>query len=179
MEKANRTLDEMIRHYINYEQNIWDDLLPALQHAYNSSMPATTELDPFMMTFGHIPRNMAEIGIEPSSTSIECVSEVFKQMQGLVTSAVTSIDQENKATEGYANRWSRGGEKFAQFEFVFEFANIRRIRILQMTGKFAEFEFEFQHRNSNSPKRIRIRIESCFQNSRILAENSNSNYDSA
>jgi hypothetical protein len=39
----------------------------------------------------------------------------------------------------------RGGEKFAQFEFVFEFANIRRIRILKMTGKFAEFEFEFQH----------------------------------
>jgi hypothetical protein len=32
---------------------------------------------------------------------------------------------------------TRGGEKFAQFEFVFEFANIRRIRILKMTGKFA------------------------------------------
>jgi hypothetical protein len=44
-------------------------------------------------------------------------------------------------------------------------------------GKFAEFEF--QHRNSNSLWRIRIRIESCFQNSRIFAENSNSNYDSA
>jgi hypothetical protein len=67
----------------------------------------------------------------------------------------------------------RGGENFAQFEFVFKFANIRRIRILKMTGKFAEYEFEFQHRNSNSPKRIRIRIESCFQNSRIFVENSN------
>jgi hypothetical protein len=71
----------------------------------------------------------------------------------------------------------RGGEKFAQFEFVFEFANIRRIRILKMKGKFAEFEFEFQHRNSLW--RIRIRIESCLQNSRIFAENSNSHYDRA
>jgi hypothetical protein len=32
-EKANRTLEEMIRQYINYQQNNWDDLLPALEHA--------------------------------------------------------------------------------------------------------------------------------------------------
>jgi hypothetical protein len=37
----------------------------------------------------------------------------------------------------------RDGEKFAQFEFKFVFANIRRIRILQMSVQFAEFEFEF------------------------------------
>jgi hypothetical protein len=29
-EKANRTLEEIIRHCINYQQNTWDDLLPAL-----------------------------------------------------------------------------------------------------------------------------------------------------
>jgi hypothetical protein len=70
---------------------------------------------------------------------------------------------------------SRGGEKFAQFEFVFEFANIRRMRILKMTGlcwnsnsnsnieiriRFGEFEFEsnpVSKIRQNSP-RIRIRI---------------------
>jgi hypothetical protein len=41
-----------------------------------------------MMKFGQIPRNMADILIEPSSTSVECVSEFVKRMQGLVTSAV-------------------------------------------------------------------------------------------
>jgi hypothetical protein len=90
-EKENRTLKEMIRHYISYKQNNWDDLLPALEHAYNSSMDATTELAPFMMTFGQIPRNMADILIEPSSTSVACAYEFVKIMQGLVTSAVTSI----------------------------------------------------------------------------------------
>jgi hypothetical protein len=34
--KANRTLEEIIRLYINYQNNNWDDLLPGLQHAYNS-----------------------------------------------------------------------------------------------------------------------------------------------
>jgi hypothetical protein len=59
------------------------------------------------MTFGQIPRNMAGILIEPSYTSVESVSEFVKMLQGLVTSAVTSIDQANKTAEGYANRSRR------------------------------------------------------------------------
>jgi hypothetical protein len=42
---------------------------------------------------------MADILIEPNSTSVECVSEVFKIMQRLVTNAVTFIDQANKTEE--------------------------------------------------------------------------------
>jgi hypothetical protein len=57
-----------------------------------------------MMTFGQIPRNMADIMIDPSSTSVESVFEFVKRLQGLVKSAVTSIDQANKTAEGYANR---------------------------------------------------------------------------
>jgi hypothetical protein len=94
-EKTNRTLEEMLRHCINYQQNNWDDMLPALEHAYNSSVHATTGLAPFTMTFGQIPRNMADILSEPSSTSVESVSEFVKILQRLVTSAVTSIDQAN------------------------------------------------------------------------------------
>jgi hypothetical protein len=60
-----------------------------------------------MMTFGQIPRNMADILIEPSSTSVECVPEFVKRMQGLKTSAVTCIDQANKTAERYANRSMR------------------------------------------------------------------------
>ena len=60
-EKKNRTLEEMIRHYINYQQNNWDDLLPALEHADNSSLHATTGLALFTMTFGYIARKMGNI----------------------------------------------------------------------------------------------------------------------
>jgi hypothetical protein len=34
-EKANRTLEEMARHYVNYAQNNWDELLPGIEHAYH------------------------------------------------------------------------------------------------------------------------------------------------
>jgi Integrase zinc binding domain len=81
IEKASRTLEEMIRHYINYQQNNWDELLPGLEHAYNSSVHETTGLAPFMMTNGQIPRSTADILIQPSSTSVECVSEFVLRMQ--------------------------------------------------------------------------------------------------
>jgi hypothetical protein len=55
-----------------------------------------------MMKSGQIPRSMADMLIEPSSTSVEFVSEVFKRMQGLVTSAVTSSDQDIETAEGCA-----------------------------------------------------------------------------
>jgi hypothetical protein len=100
-------MEEMIRRYINYQNHNWDDLLPALEQAHNSSAHATTGLAPFMMTFDQIHRNRADILIEPSSTSVECVSEVLKIMQGLVTIAVTSIYQVNKTLEG--TRTDRGG----------------------------------------------------------------------
>jgi hypothetical protein len=55
-----------------------------------------------MITFGQIPRNMSDILIEPSSTSVECVYNFVKRMQVWVTNAVTSINQANKTAEGYA-----------------------------------------------------------------------------
>ena len=70
-------------------------MLPALKQAYNSSVNSTTELVPFMMKFRQIPRNMADIMIDPSSTSVECVSEFVNILQVLATCAVTSIYQAN------------------------------------------------------------------------------------
>jgi hypothetical protein len=60
-----------------------------------------------MMTFGQIPRSMADILIQPSSTSVERVSEFVSMMQVMVTKAVASIGQANKIAEGYANRSRR------------------------------------------------------------------------
>jgi hypothetical protein len=57
-----------------------------------------------MMMFFQIPRNMADILIDPSSTSVECVSEFVKIMLRLGSNAVISIYQANKTANGYANR---------------------------------------------------------------------------
>jgi hypothetical protein len=75
-----------------------------------------------MMKFGQIPRNLADILIEPSSTSVESVSVFVKRLRGLVPSAVTSIDQANKTAEGYANR-SRRDFQFGVGDSVLLYTN--------------------------------------------------------
>jgi hypothetical protein len=57
---------------------------------------------------------MADLLIQPSSTSVECMSEFVLRMQEMVTKAVASTEQANKTAEGYANRSRR------DFQFVSE-----------------------------------------------------------
>jgi hypothetical protein len=53
-ERTNRTMEEM-RHYVNYRQNGWDEVLPALEHAYNKSDKATTRQLQFELLYRHKP----------------------------------------------------------------------------------------------------------------------------
>jgi hypothetical protein len=55
-ERANRTLEDMIRHYVSADQNDWDKHLPALEFAYNNSKQASTDMTPFQMNTTQQPR---------------------------------------------------------------------------------------------------------------------------
>jgi hypothetical protein len=92
--KSSSKVEIFYRHYINYQQNNWDELFTGLEHAQNTRVHATTGLSHFMMTFGQIPRNMADILIQQNSTAVECVSEFVSRIQIMVTKAVASIEQD-------------------------------------------------------------------------------------
>jgi hypothetical protein len=51
-ERANRTLEEGLRHYVNLRQTDWDDHLDAQEIAVNNSKHASTGLTPFYMNCG-------------------------------------------------------------------------------------------------------------------------------
>ncbi|KXZ40924.1 hypothetical protein GPECTOR_1291g539 [Gonium pectorale] len=55
-ERANRTVEEMLRHYVSATQDNWCDLLPQLEFAYNSSVQASTGFSPFKLVLGYEPR---------------------------------------------------------------------------------------------------------------------------
>ncbi len=46
----------MIKTLINENHNNWDELLPALEFAYNTSVHATTKMTPYFMMFGRHPK---------------------------------------------------------------------------------------------------------------------------
>jgi hypothetical protein len=106
-EKANRTLEEMARHYVNYAQNNWDELLPGIEHAYNSSVHAATGESPFVLTYGQAPQSLTDLMILPSETAVESVSEFVKRMQDMAGKAKEAIEKANKSAELYSNKSRR------------------------------------------------------------------------
>ena len=51
----NQTLEQYLRHYVNFRQNDWVPLLTIAQLAYNSSTTETTKVSPFFANYGFEP----------------------------------------------------------------------------------------------------------------------------
>ena len=69
VERMNGTLVRMLRHYINQEQDDWDEKLPFVLFAYRSSVSRTTGSSPFRLVFGREARGPTEASIKASETS--------------------------------------------------------------------------------------------------------------
>jgi uncharacterized protein YpmS len=93
----------MLRHYVSYRQNNWDKALPALEHAYNNSVNATINQEPFVMSYGQKPLDFKDLLLDKTSTPVETVKEFVSRMERLFADASTAISAANKAAETHAN----------------------------------------------------------------------------
>jgi hypothetical protein len=58
-ERANRTLEDMLRAYVSSSQDDWDELLPLMEMAYNASIQASTGFSPYYLNTGrNFPTNL-------------------------------------------------------------------------------------------------------------------------
>jgi hypothetical protein len=89
-ERANRTLEEMIRHYVAHKEDDWSRLLPALEFAYNTSKHRATGKSPFYICTGRDPVKLDELLTTTRSKST-AASEHITDMQSRVSAAADSI----------------------------------------------------------------------------------------
>jgi len=82
-ERMNRTLEEMIRAYVNYRQNNWDELLPAVEFAYNNSKNASTGLTPFEVDMGQHP-NIPLTFIDNNPTNVAATDDMLLKWNNTV-----------------------------------------------------------------------------------------------
>jgi hypothetical protein len=54
-ERANRTIEDILRAYVNTQQNDWDQHLTAVEIAYNNSKQTSTGFSPFYLNYGQHP----------------------------------------------------------------------------------------------------------------------------
>ena len=60
-ERTNRVVEEVLRHSVTLEQDTWDELLPAVELAINTTVKRATGMSPYMLAHGReavLPFNM-------------------------------------------------------------------------------------------------------------------------
>jgi transposase InsO family protein len=82
-ERMNRTMEEMLRAYVNPQMSNWEELLPLVQHAYNSSVQASTSYTPYQAAFGLEPRDQLTPSLPPRLKNvIEHMAEIKSTIAG-------------------------------------------------------------------------------------------------
>ena len=80
-ERVNQTLEQYLRHYVNFQQDDWTGLLPIAQFAYNNAMHATTRETPFFANYGLNPTIIGEpIGEHSVAESSRLLADGLKQL---------------------------------------------------------------------------------------------------
>ena len=89
-ERANRTLEEMLRSYISYHQRDWDKFLPMMEFAYNNSVNPSTGFSPFFLNQGFHPLVPASL-VSPAATSAPAVADFIQQQSSSLAHAQDTI----------------------------------------------------------------------------------------
>jgi len=104
-ERANQTLEAMLRAFVDHRQTNWDLLLTAAEFAYNNSKNATTGFSPFFLNSGTHPRLPASL-LQPASTPSPSVNDFVEAQGAALTIAKDAIAhaQEHQARNADTHR---------------------------------------------------------------------------
>lgn len=81
-ERANRSLEQILRTQCGYSQDDWTDWLPLTTLAHNSAINEATGVSPFQANYGFLPRLPQNIGLQWQSPAVEdmakCLDNIWQ-----------------------------------------------------------------------------------------------------
>src|SRR5215212_10026170 len=105
-ERMNRTLEDMLRAFVNYKQDDWDTYLSAAEFAYNSAPNASTGMTPFKMVYGSDPYTPTTI-CKKTPDTVPAFAEFMERINNLTRAAMDSMALAKKRQEQNANQSRR------------------------------------------------------------------------
>ncbi len=103
-ERANRTLEEMLRHNINPSQDNWDLLLGTAEFAINNSWHESVQNTPFMLNYGQHPLTPASLAID---SKVPAAREFTEAWQNNLARAKQMLQAAQSRQKAYADRHRR------------------------------------------------------------------------
>ncbi len=101
-ERPNQTLEQYLRHYVNFKQNNWIELLPLAQFAYNDQAHSATGRTPFYANYGRHQRWSAVNNEKPEDA--EAATTRVQDMQNLQLELSKNLEDKNKMTRHQSNK---------------------------------------------------------------------------
>ncbi|KAJ9519158.1 hypothetical protein QJQ45_007709 [Haematococcus lacustris] len=123
-ERANRTIEDMLRNYVSPHHTDWDNHLTAVEFAYNASVQASTGYSPFMLNSGqepHTPLSLAVSSAAQARATPDTSESAPAFLQRMATNIAAATQHLIKAQERqvkYANA-HRQDHKFSTGDMVY------------------------------------------------------------
>jgi len=120
-ERANRTVEDMLRAYVAPYQTDWDEHLVAAEFAYNNSVQASTGFTPFYLNHGrhpHTPLSLTLASVQPSSRDNNpAATDFVGRFQSNLSRAKDALHRAQKRQQKYADQ-KRRDAKFSAGDMV-------------------------------------------------------------
>ena len=138
-ENANKTLEQLLRSCINFEQTDWDEHLAAAELAVNNSKHASTGFTPFYLNSGRevsMPLDQAVAGLRPSSLNPEAADRI-RRLQADLTQAREHIERAQQRQAKYADQHRRAVTFVVGDRVLLSTAHLKMVGADRRTPKFA------------------------------------------
>ena len=103
-ERANRTLEDMLRAFVSVRQDDWDDFLVASEIAINNTQQASSKYSPFFLNSGAHPRFPLCTQTKSDNQTAE---QVFESLRKALEQATKNLEQAQQRQAHFANQHRR------------------------------------------------------------------------
>jgi hypothetical protein len=98
-----KTLKAMLRHFVNYKQDNWHDLLPTMEIAYNHSVNSSTGFSPFELDLGFNPRLPHDLVNSANPSNSEEVGRFIEKLTADTATAMEALQRAQQDQARYYN----------------------------------------------------------------------------
>jgi hypothetical protein len=103
-ERANRTIEDMLRAYVNDRLDDWDEHLTAVEFAYNRSVHASTGFSPFHLNYGRDPLTPEALLTPPKELpKNQAAGKFLETLRKDLASAQKHLDAAREKQKKYAD----------------------------------------------------------------------------
>ena len=149
------TKEQILRNYVNYQQNNWVELLPMVQFAFNSSTAATTGHSPFYANYGYEPKAYYEP--EPDNCPAQAATLKVDQLKELHQELSTDIRFTAYQVAKYYNKTRLSAPTLKEGDKVFvKRQNIRTERPNRKLDHVKWGPFEIEKKLGDTTYRLKL-----------------------